>query len=296
MGGILLVYVTRIRARSARYFNCINHSYFTSSNRTLLQLYQPMILQEVIKSIVSFETIQERPRHTGTLYVVFMLMSTIITMQVNRTMGRVGAKIRGGFTAMIYSKGLRLTSAARAAVGEGKIVSLMEVDCAKLEWGLWTCMNVYQLILLLVGAIILLWILAGMYLFVAFFSYSTHTHTHTHTNTGVSSLASLIVMVILFIPSAWAMSNAIPHWPKTMALKDRRVRLLTELLQSMKLTKALGWEGAMLDRVQRQRKDEATEIHARELVLRVVEYRHVVTDIYQSRYIGLVCRIYGGKR
>lgn len=97
-------------------------------------------------------------------------------------------------------------------------------------------MNVYQLILLLVGAIILLWILAG-----------------------VSSLASLIVMIILFIPSAWAMSNAIPHWPKTMALKDRRVRLLTELLQSMKLTKALGWEGAMLDRVQRQRKDEARE-------------------------------------
>jgi hypothetical protein len=110
-----------------------------------------------------------------------MLMSTIITMQVNRTMGRVGAKIRGGFTAMIYSKGLRLTSAARAAVGEGKIVSLMEVDCAKLEWGLWTCMNVYQLILLLVGAIILLWILAGMYLCCALFRL-IHTHTHTHTH------------------------------------------------------------------------------------------------------------------
>lgn len=236
-----------------------------------------MILQEVIKSIVS--PVEDEDKNElqwagffwCTLYVVFMLMSTIITMQINRTMGRVGAQIRGGFTAMIYSKGLRLTSAARAAVGEGKIVSLMEVDCAKLEWGLWTCMNVYQLILLLVGAIILLWILAGTYLvlfddailFLSCLPVSIspflHTHKRKQITKGISSLASLIVMVILFIPSAWAMSNAIPHWPKTMALKDRRVRLLTELLQSMKLTKALGWEGAMLDRVQRQRKDEARE-------------------------------------
>ena len=167
MGGILLVYVDEFE-REARE----------------LQLYQSLVLyfNYINKSLVSFE---HQRSNTGTLYVVFMLMSTIITMQVNRTMGRVGAKIRGGFTAMIYSKGLRLTSAARAAVGEGKIVSLMEVDCAKLEWGLWTCMNVYQLILLLVGAIILLWILAGMYLCCALFRL-IHTHTHTHTHTRIN--------------------------------------------------------------------------------------------------------------
>ncbi len=218
--------------------------FFAASLSTLkvaVTLAQPMILQEVIKSIDSpVDDDSDELKWIGffwcTLYVVFMFLSTIITMQVNRTMGRVGAKIRGGFTALIYAKGLRLTSSARAAVGEGKIVSLMEVDCAKLEWGLWTCMNVYQLLLILVGAIVLLWILAGP-----------------------SSLASLIVMVVLFVPSSWAIGNAIPHWPKTMALKDRRVRLLTELLQSMRLTKALGWEGAMMDRVQRHRKDEARE-------------------------------------
>jgi len=104
-----------------------------------------MILQEVIKSIDSpvSDDNDDEIKWVGffwcTLYVLFMLMSTVITMQINRTMGRVGAQIRGGFTAMIYSKGLRLTNAARVAVGEGKIVSLMEVDCAKLEWGTSLC-------------------------------------------------------------------------------------------------------------------------------------------------------------
>ena len=49
-------------------------------------------------------------------------------MQINRTMGRLGAQARGGLTALIYAKGLRLTSSAMAAVGEGKMVSLMEVS------------------------------------------------------------------------------------------------------------------------------------------------------------------------
>eukprot|EP00939_MAST-03C_sp_MAST-3C-sp1_P002690 g2690.t1 len=200
-----------------------------SSFKVLVTLAQPMVLQEVIRAI-------ERPVDDDDDNSTSPHWIGMLTMQVNRTMGRVGAQIRGGFTAIIYAKGLKLTQAARQKVGEGKIVSLMEVDCAKLEWGIYTAMNVFSLILILVGAVTLLWHLAG-----------------------ASAMASLIVMFVLFIPSTWAMSNAIPHWPKTMALKDRRVRLLTELLQSMRLIKSLGWDGAMLDRVQEQRKDEVTE-------------------------------------
>ena len=52
-------------------------------------------------------------------------------------LGRLGYRLRGAMTVMLFEKSLRLEQSEMSAIGIGKIVNLAEVDCMQLMWSMY---------------------------------------------------------------------------------------------------------------------------------------------------------------
>ncbi|KAK5459740.1 ATP-binding cassette glutathione S-conjugate transporter ycf1 [Exophiala xenobiotica] len=202
-----------------------------------LAFVQPQLLRLLIRFVDSYRPGREpQPAIRGVAIALAMFTTSVCqTAALHQYFQRAfetGMRVKASLTAMIYGKSLRLSNESRATKSTGDIVTYMSVDQQRLadlaQWGqqLWSapfqitlCMlSLYQLV-------------------------------------GVSCFAGVAAMVIMIPVNGFIARFMKKLQLSQMKYKDRRSRLMTEILNNMKSIKLYAWGSAFMDKLSHVRND-----------------------------------------
>ncbi|KAL6250098.1 ATP-binding cassette glutathione S-conjugate transporter ycf1 [Rhinocladiella similis] len=203
----------------------------------MLAFVQPQLLRLLIRFVDSYRPGRERePAIRGIAIALAMFATSVCqTAALHQYFQRAfetGMRIKSSLTAMIYGKSLRLSNESRATKSTGDIVTYMSVDQQRLadlaQWGqqLWSapfqitlCMlSLYQLV-------------------------------------GVSCFAGVAAMIIMIPINGFIAKFMKRLQLSQMKYKDRRSRLMTEILNNMKSIKLYAWGTAFMEKLSHVRND-----------------------------------------
>ncbi|KAL2426438.1 Metal resistance protein YCF1 [Exophiala dermatitidis] len=202
-----------------------------------LSFVQPQLLRLLITFVDSYRPGRDRqPAIRGVAIALAMFATSVCqTAALHQYFQRAfetGMRIKSSLTAMIYAKSLRLSNESRAKKNTGDIVTYMSVDQQRLadlaQWGQQVWSAPFQITLCMLS----------LYQLV-----------------GVSCFAGVAAMIIM-IP----LNGFIARFMKKLQLaqmqyKDRRSRLMTEILNNMKAIKLYAWGSAFMEKLSHVRND-----------------------------------------
>ena len=202
-----------------------------------LAFVQPQLLRLLITFVDSYRPGRERqPAIKGVAIALAMFATSVCqTAALHQYFQRAfetGMRVKSSLTAMIYSKSLRLSNESRAKKSTGDIVTYMSVDQQRLsdltQWGqqLWSAP--FQITLCMIS----LWNLVG-----------------------ISCLAGIGAMLIMIPINALIARFMKKLQLSQMGYKDRRAKLMTEILNNMKSIKLYAWGSAFMDKLSHVRND-----------------------------------------
>ncbi|XP_062590611.1 multidrug resistance-associated protein 1-like isoform X1 [Saccostrea cucullata] len=145
----------------------------------------------------------------------------------------VGMRIRSTLIAAIFRKALTLSPSARRGNTLGEIVNLMSVDCQRIQdtftysWSLMTCPLQMAL------GIYLLWNVVG-----------------------ASCIAGLVVLILMVPLNSFVVVKQRALNVKVLRLKGHRTKLMTDVLNGMKVLKMYAWEPSFEEKVKSIRDEE----------------------------------------
>ncbi|XP_071120825.1 multidrug resistance-associated protein 1-like isoform X2 [Mytilus edulis] len=147
----------------------------------------------------------------------------------------LGIRVKAALMAAVYRKALTLTSGARKESTVGEIVNLMSIDTQHVQdninylWALWS--SPLQIGLCL------------------YFLYQT---------VGVSAFAGFGILILLLPVNGVVMGKIHGLQGEQMKQKDNRVKLLSEVLNGIKILKLYAWEMSFKDKIAAIRNIELT--------------------------------------
>ncbi|XP_042003812.1 ABC transporter C family member 5-like [Salvia splendens] len=147
------------------------------------------------------------------------LLETITSRQWYLGVDIMGMHVRSALTAMVYRKGLKLSSSARQNHTSGEIVNYMAVDVQRVGDFSWYLHDIWMLPLQIILALAIL-----------------------YKNVGIASLATLIATVVSIIATVPVARIQESYQDKLMAAKDDRMRKTSECLRNMRILKSQAWE------------------------------------------------------
>ncbi|OIW04791.1 hypothetical protein TanjilG_11093 [Lupinus angustifolius] len=153
------------------------------------------------------------------IFFVAKLVETFTTRQWYLGVDILGMHVRSALTAMVYRKGLRLSSLAKQSHTSGEIVNYMAVDVQRVGDYSWYLHDMWMLPMQIVLALAIL-----------------------YKNVGIASIATLIatiISIVVTIPIARVQED---YQDKLMAAKDERMRKTSECLRNMRILKLQAWE------------------------------------------------------
>ena len=154
----------------------------------------------------------------GTFFIA-KLVETLTARQWYLGVDILGMHVRSALTALVYRKGLRLSSTAKQSHTSGEIVNYMAVDVQRVGDYSWYLHDAWMLPMQIILALAIL-----------------------YKNVGIASIATLIatiVSILVTIPIARIQED---YQDKLMAAKDDRMRKTSECLRSMRILKLQAWE------------------------------------------------------
>ncbi|KAI9339681.1 P-loop containing nucleoside triphosphate hydrolase protein [Obelidium mucronatum] len=205
---------------------------FKASQDTL-SFIQPTFLKYIMEFTNSWSPENkghEQPISRGFSIAVLMLLAavcqTFLLHQYFHTCIVIGMRVKAAVITAIYQKALRLSPAARQSSTVGEIVNLMSVDAGRLG-DLTTYFHI-------------IWSGPFQICLALYFLYFT---------LGVAIFAGVAVM-LLMIP----INGLLATWSRRlnkvqMGNKDKRTKLMDELLNGIKVIKLYAWEMPFLNRV-----------------------------------------------
>ncbi|CAA7390602.1 unnamed protein product [Spirodela intermedia] len=147
------------------------------------------------------------------------LIETLTTRQWYLGVDILGMHVRSALTAMVYQKGLRLSSTARQSHTSGEIVNYMAVDVQRVGDYSWYLHDIWMLPLQIVLALAIL-----------------------YKNVGIAFIATLIATVISIVVTIPLAKMQEEYQDKLMTAKDDRMRKTSECLRNMRILKLQAWE------------------------------------------------------
>ncbi|XP_068237783.1 multidrug resistance-associated protein 1-like isoform X4 [Palaemon carinicauda] len=219
----------------------------------LLQFVSPLILRRLIAFT---ESGADEPAWHGYFYAALMFVAaqvqSLILGQYFEKMFLVGLRIRTGVISAVYQKALKVSSSARKESTVGEIVNLMSVDAQRFM-DLSTYINLlWSAPLQIAMALYLLWDLLG-----------------------ISVLSGLGVLVALIPINGFIANKSKIFQISQMKNKDKRVKLMNEILNGIKVLKLYAWEPSF--------EEQVMGVRAREIkVLKKAAYLNAGTSIIWS--------------
>ncbi|XP_030343631.1 canalicular multispecific organic anion transporter 1 [Strigops habroptila] len=193
---------------------------------------------QLLKLLVAFVSDEEAFAWEGYLYAILLflvaLIQSICLQQYFTLCFNLGIQVRASLIAAIYKKALTMSGATRKESTVGETVNLMSADAqrfmdmANFLHQLWS--SPLQIIL----AIVFLW-----------------------AELGPSVLAGLVVMVLLIPINAFLVGKSRTIQVRNMKNKDERMKIMSEILNGIKILKLFAWESSFEKRI--------NDIRAREL-------------------------------
>ncbi|KAF9143117.1 hypothetical protein BG015_000536 [Linnemannia schmuckeri] len=194
---------------------------------------RPVLLGQILDFMMASSSTDEpapQPLSYGIYLAVLMflvsLMSSVTGAQLLQLNAERGMEIRSGLIGLIYRKSLKLSSEARQTQTAGAISNHMSVDAEK--WT--TALNTLPQ-----------WVSAPIELLVALWM--------LYRQLGWCSLVGLVTVVGL-IPIQNKVADIFSEIKGTkLTIMDHRIRLITEMLTSIKTVKLYAWEDAFKARI-----------------------------------------------
>lgn len=202
-----------------------------------LAFVQPQVLRRLLQFVQSWEGENPEPASHGfffssLLFVVAVVQTCFLHAYFQRCFV-TGMRVRAGLVSAIYKKSLRLSNEDRSGRATGDIVNLMSVDATRLQD------------LCTYGHII--WS-ALFQMFLAFVS--------LYNLLGWPSFVGVAIMVVS-VPVNTALARYMRTLSeRTMKVKDKRTRLMNEILTNIKTIKLFAWEEAFSAKLYKVRNDE----------------------------------------
>ncbi|KAF5774238.1 putative ABC-type xenobiotic transporter [Helianthus annuus] len=200
---------------------------------TLASYVGPFLIDTLVKYLTG-----HRDLNTGLLLVSAFFGAKIVECFAARHCDlkkqQAGINARAALVAMIYHKGLTLSSQSKQGHSNGEIINFMAVDAerigefSKFMHAPW--MTVVQI---------------GLSLAILY------------KNLGISSLATFVVTIAIMLSDLPLGSFQEKYQAKLMEYKDKRMKTTFEILKNMRILKLYGWEMKFLSRINDIRNDEA---------------------------------------
>ncbi|KAG0219752.1 Multidrug resistance-associated protein 1 [Mortierella sp. NVP41] len=197
-----------------------------------------VILDYIAASTTTTGTGNQQPIEYGIILAFGLFVATFTAMvasgQFFQQSNVLGLELRTALIGLIYKKSLVLSPGARQRASVGEISNHMSVDCERIGFGV---------IALPMAVNSCFEIVLGIYLL--------------YVKLGPSAMTSVGV-ILLMLPLQGLMAKVVNRSKdRKLEAMDNRVRILTEVLSSIKTVKMYSWESAFRMRVARFR---ATEI------------------------------------
>ncbi|KAK0156266.1 Canalicular multispecific organic anion transporter 2 [Merluccius polli] len=196
----------------------------------LLQDLITFVSPQLLRLLISFTKQTGAPDWWGYALAFLMfftaLLQTLILHQHFQYCFVTGMRLRTAIIGAIYRKSLVITNAAKRKSTVGEIVNLMSVDAQRFM-DLTTFLN-------------MLWSAPLQIILALFFLWQ---------NLGPSVLAGLAVMVLLIPLNAAIAVKTRAYQVQQMQHKDARIKLMSEILNGIKVLKLYAWEGSFQEKV-----------------------------------------------
>ncbi|XP_017924703.1 canalicular multispecific organic anion transporter 1 [Manacus vitellinus] len=196
---------------------------------------------QLLKLLIAFVSDEEAFAWQGYLYAILLFLTAVvqsICLQQHFSLCfQLGINVRASLIAAIYKKSLTMSNATRKESTVGETVNLMSADAqrfmdmANFIHQLWS--SPLQIIL----SIVFLW-----------------------AELGASVLAGLAVMVLLIPINAFLVAKAKTIQVRNMKNKDERMKIMTEILNGIKILKLFAWEPSFEKRVNDIRAHELKDL------------------------------------
>ena len=215
----------------------------------LLSFCQPLLLEKLI-DFINTASDDPQPKTSGYFLAVGMffaaLLQTVMLHQYFHRCFVTGMRVRTGLVTAIYSKSLIMSSDARQKYSSAEMVNHMSVDAQRL---MDLCSYAH-----------ILWSGPLQIALSLYFLYGV---------LGPSVFAGLAVMILMIPLNSWTAVKMRTVQKKQMGLKDKRIRLMDEVLAGIKVIKLYAWEKSFLGRIFGVRSDELAN-------LKVAMYMHAI--------------------
>ena len=226
----------------------------------LLSFVSPIVLDNLLIWMVG-----RIPLWQGFFYAGLMFSAAVTESILNNLyeykLSLTAMKMRSSITDAIYQKALRLSPTARNKFTTGQIVNLMSVDANRIIEFI-SFVNVAWSSPLQIGiAIYLLW-----------------------QQLGVATMAGVSVMIFLIPFNGWITSK----WRKSqvglMRQKDKRSKLINEILSGIKVLKLYGWEPSFSEQVKSVRSLELKQLKKQSVYMSAVTFSLSCAPIFVALF------------
>ncbi|GAC94098.1 multidrug resistance-associated ABC transporter [Pseudozyma hubeiensis SY62] len=212
------------------------------SAQDALAFVQPQILRKLLQFVQSYDS-QDANQSAMQGYLLSAALFCVAVTQTSflhqyfQLVFVTGMRVRAGLVSAIFKKSLRLSNEDRGGRATGDIVNLMSVDATRLQdlctYGHIAWSAVFQMTLAFVSLYNLL---------------------------GWPSFVGVAIMVVS-VPLNTALARYLRRLSeKQMKVKDKRTRLMNEILTNIKSIKLFAWEEAFTRKLFKVRNDEELKL------------------------------------
>ena len=177
----------------------------------------------------------------GYLYMFLLVgvnfLVTILNSQYFKDQQLIGLRMRSALTSALFRKSLNLSSKSRKELSVGETVNLMSIDS--------------QRIMDVISSLNLLWS-APLTIILSIYSLWDYL--------GPSSLAGLMVMVLIIPINAWLSAKMKKYQTMNMKNKDNRMKAMNEVLDGIKVLKLYAWEPSFEQQISDIRSEEVKNL------------------------------------
>lgn len=212
------------------------------SAQDMLAFVSPQILRKLLQFVQSYDSADpnQSPMQGYLLSAALFCVAVIQTSFLHQYFQLVfvtGMRVRAGLVSAIFKKSLRLSNEDRSGRATGDIVNLMSVDATRLQdlctYGHIAWSAIFQMTLAFVSLYNLL---------------------------GWPSFVGVAIMVVS-VPLNTALARYLRRLSeKQMKVKDKRTRLMNEILTNIKSIKLFAWEEAFTRKLFKVRNDEELKL------------------------------------
>lgn len=217
---------------------------------TLVSYVGPYMISYFVEYLGGKETFPHEGYILAGIFFSAKLVETLTTRQWYLGVDILGMHVRSALTAMVYRKGLRLSSLAKQSHTSGEIVNYMAVDVQRVGDYSWYLHDIWMLPLQIILALAIL-----------------------YKNVGIASVATLIATIISIIVTVPLAKVQEEFQDNLMASKDERMRKTSECLRNMRIMKLQAWEDRYRVKLEEMRE---------------VEFRWLRKALYSQAFITFI--------